>query len=108
MIAEAYGSAIGLIEEHRPELDRLARALITSEDLDRLEIAAALGEPRPGRRARPQPGPRPEPALRREMPAAPHPTAPRRTLRPRLAPVLPDAVVAFIARAGRDRDAPAS
>jgi cell division protease FtsH len=64
MIADAYRDAIAMIEEHRAQLDRLAGALVASEELDRLEIAAALSESRPRRTARPEPGPRPEPALR--------------------------------------------
>jgi cell division protease FtsH len=94
MIAEAYRDAIATIVEHRALLDRLAGALVASEELDRLEIAAALGEPTPRRHTPPAPGPRPEPALRPERAKTPSPAAPRR---PRLAPVL----AAFTRRADR-------
>ncbi len=102
MIAEAYGHALSLIEDHRAELDRLAAALLASEELDRLEIAAVLGRPRPVRRVRPAPGPRTHPALVSPEPSPP--PAPGRALRPRLA----SALAAFTGRPGRDRDAPAS
>jgi cell division protease FtsH len=107
MIAEAYRDAIALVEEHRTQLERLARALIASEDLDRLEIAAALGEARPRQRTRPHPGPRPAPALRQHAPATRRPARQRRPLAPRLAPALPAALAAFIGRADRTRRAPA-
>ena len=53
MIADAYRDAIAMIEEHRAQLDRLAGALVASEELDRPEIAAALSESRPRRTAPP-------------------------------------------------------
>jgi cell division protease FtsH len=102
MLADAYRDAIAMLEEHRERLDRLVRALGASEELDRLEIAAALGEPRAPRRTRTEPGARPEPALRPPEATAPHPAATRRALRPRLAPVL----TAFIGRADREPAAP--
>ena len=98
MIAEAYRDAIVLIEEHRAQLERLAAALMASEDLDRLEIAASLGEARPRRLPRPHPGPRPEPALRPPAPTARHGERSRRPLGRRFAPALPTALTAFIAR----------
>ena len=92
MIAEAYCDAIAMIEEHRTQLDRLACALVASEELDRLEIAAALGESRPRRTARPEPGPRPEPALRPHAGSVRQPATSVRPRRRRLAPVLADMV----------------
>jgi cell division protease FtsH len=106
MIAEAYRDAVAMLEEHREQLDRLAGALLASEELDRLEIAAALGEPPPRRPARPPAGPRPEPALRPEGQTAPHPAASRRQFRRRLAPALAAALTAFTARSDRARRAP--
>ena len=107
MIAEAYRDAIKLIDAHRAQLDRLARTLLASEELDRLEIATALGEPRPQPPVRPEPGPRPEPALRPHNVAPSHVHAsPRR--RRRLSPLLSDALAAFRARADRDRGAPST
>jgi cell division protease FtsH len=106
MIADAYRDAIAMIDEHREQLDRLAHALLASEELDRLEIAAALGEPRPGRRSRPEAGPRPEPALRPRNATAPAATRSRHPLRRRLAPALAAAAAAFGTRDGRDRGAP--
>jgi hypothetical protein len=94
-----------MIEEHRAPLGHLARGLVESEELDRLEIAAALGEPRPRARALPQPGPRPEPALRPQQVTTQPASTARRPLR-RIAPALAAALAAFAARADRDRSAP--
>ena len=105
MIAEAYCDAIAMIEEHRTQLDRLACALVASEELDRLEIAAALGESRPRRTARPEPGPRPEPALRPHAGSVRQPATSVRRRRRRLAPVLAGIVTWFVGRAKRDRRA---
>lgn len=66
MIADAYRDAIAMVEQHRPELEALADALLASEDLDRERIAALLGSGRARMAARPDLGPRPEPALRRQ------------------------------------------
>jgi cell division protease FtsH len=107
MIAEAYRDAIAMVEHHREPLDRLARALLASEELDRLEIAAALGEPpqrRPGIR-RP-PGPRPEPALHRPEERARHPASPRRRVRRSLAPALAVVRTALTGRPERRGGAP--
>jgi cell division protease FtsH len=106
MIAEAYRDAITMVEEHRRPLDRLAQALLASEELDRLEIAAVLGEPPRPRPALPPAGPRPEPALRgaAERPA-PHPATPRRVRR-RLAPALAAVRTALGGRADRRGGAP--
>ena len=108
MIAEAYRDALAMVEEHRAQLDRLARTLLASEELDRLEIAAALGEPPARPATRPAAGPRPEPALHVPAPTPLRQRAPRRAMRPRLASVLPAAFTAFGGRAGSDRDAPAA
>ena len=105
MIAEAYRDAIAMIEEHRAQLDRLAAALVASEELGRLEIAAALGEPRPRRTARPEPGPRPEPALRPHAGSVRPRATSVRPRRRRLAPVVADIVTWFVGRARRDRRA---
>jgi cell division protease FtsH len=43
MVAEAYAEAVRLLEEHKEALARLAEALLSSEDLDRLELVAAMG-----------------------------------------------------------------
>jgi cell division protease FtsH len=108
MIAEAYRDAIALIDAHRAQLDRLARTLLASEELDRLEIATALGEPRPQPRVPPEPGPRLEPALRPHKVAPSHvPASPRRRRR-RLVPLLAGALASFRVRAARDRRAPSS
>jgi hypothetical protein len=104
---EAYRDAIAMLEEHRARLDRLTRALIESDDLDRLEIAAALGEPRARRSTGPAPGPRPEPALRRE-PSPRRPRARERGVRPRLVPLLAEALTAFLGRLPSHRRAPAA
>jgi cell division protease FtsH len=66
MIAEAYGDAITLAEEHRAELVALAVALLAHDDLDRGRIAELLGTGRPRPRADLDLGPRTEPALRRQ------------------------------------------
>jgi Peptidase family M41 len=106
MIAEAYRDAITMVEEHRRPLERLARALLASEELDRLEIAAALGEPPQARPALPPAGPRPEPALRRAGErSAPHPATPRRVRR-RLAPALAAVRTVLGGRADRRPGAP--
>jgi cell division protease FtsH len=42
IVDEAYQDAIRLLDAHRGELDRLADALLTAEDLDRPEIVAVL------------------------------------------------------------------
>jgi cell division protease FtsH len=105
MIAEAYRDAIAMIEEHRAQLDRLAGGLVASEELDRLEIAAALGESRPRRAAPPEAGPRPEPALRPQARSIRQPATSVRPRRRRLAPVLAGIVTLFVGRANRDRRA---
>jgi cell division protease FtsH len=107
MIAEAYRDAIVLVEQHREQLERLARALTASESLDRLEITTALGEARPRRHARPNPGPRTEPALRPPAAGSPHARRERRRLAERLTPALPAAVQAVLDRAERGRRAAA-
>ena len=106
MIAEAYRDAIAMIDRHRSQLDRLASALMASGDLDRPEIAAALGEPPPRRHAHPEPGPRAEPALRPAPATAPTRDSRPRARLPRLAPV-PAALSAFTRRFDRNRGAPA-
>jgi hypothetical protein len=83
------------------QLDRRTRALLASQDFDRLEIVAALGEPRVRLATRP------EPALR-----APDPTP----LRQRVCSTgecarvssrfCPPRFTAFLGRAERDRRAP--
>jgi cell division protease FtsH len=108
MIAEAYRDAIAMIEDHRVQLDRLAGALLTSEELDRLEIADALGEPPPRPPVRPEAGPRPEPALRRPEPTAPHVVTTRRRARRRLAPALAVVRTALVGRPDRHGGAPIS
>jgi cell division protease FtsH len=95
MLAEAYRDAVTMVEEHRRQLDRLARGLVESEELDRLEIVAALDDARPPARL----GPQHESALRPRRTAAPAVTA-RRSIRRRVAPALA-ALMAFAARAGR-------
>jgi cell division protease FtsH len=105
MIADAYRDAIAMIEEHRAQLDRLAGALVASEELDRPEIAAALSESRPRRTARPEPVPRPEPALRPHAGSVRQPATSVRPRRRRLAPVLAGIVTWFVGRAKRDRRA---
>jgi cell division protease FtsH len=42
LVDEAYVDAVNLIQEHREQLERLSEALITSGDIDRREIVAAL------------------------------------------------------------------
>ena len=94
-----------MIEEHRAQLARLAGALVASEELDRVEIAAALGAPRPRRAPRPQPEPRPEPAPRPQAGSVRQPITSVRRRRRRLAPVLAGIVTWFVGRAKRDRRA---
>jgi cell division protease FtsH len=106
MIADAYRDAIAMIEQHRAQLDRLAGALLEAEELDRLEIAAALGKPRPRVPAPGHSGPRPEPALRSRKPTTRHAARARRPLRRRVAPVLAALLPAWARRADRDRRAP--
>jgi cell division protease FtsH len=50
LVTEAYREAIALLGEHKDDLERLASALHTAEDMDRAEILAAIGRdlaPRP-------------------------------------------------------------
>jgi cell division protease FtsH len=103
MIAEAYRDAIAMIERHRDQLDRLARRLLVSEELDRLEIADALGEALPVRRPSVEGGPRAKPALR-----GAHRSARRPALERARMPRIPAAVTAFLSRADRGRRAPAA
>ena len=98
---EASRDAIAMIDEDRTQLERSAAALVASEELDRLEIAAAVGEPRP-RRARPEPGPRSEPALRPHAGSVQQLATSVRPGRGRLAPVLADIVTWFVGCAKRD------
>lgn len=42
LVAEAYNDALDLLAAERPALDRLAEKLLEAEDIDRLEISAAL------------------------------------------------------------------
>ncbi len=42
LVDEAYVDAVNLIQEHREQLDRLSEALISSGDIDRQEIVAAM------------------------------------------------------------------
>jgi hypothetical protein len=42
LVEDAYQDAIRLLTAHREDLDRLASALLTAEDLDRPEIVAVL------------------------------------------------------------------
>jgi cell division protease FtsH len=106
MIADAYRDAIAMVERHRALLDRLAGRLIEAEELDRLEIAAALGEARPPVHARRHPGPRREPALRSGRAAARQAAKAKRPLRRRLAPALSALLAMSAGRVGRDRRAP--
>lgn len=56
MVAEAYAQAVSLLSEHKGALDSLARNLLSQEDLDRLEIVAAIGlDNAPPRQSRPAP-----------------------------------------------------
>jgi cell division protease FtsH len=105
MIAEAYRDAIAMIEEHRAQLARLAGALVASEELDRVEIAAALGAPLPRRAAHQQPEPRPEPVLRPQAGSVRQPAASVRPRQRRLRPAFAGTVTWFVARAKRDRRA---
>lgn len=105
MIAEAYRDAIAMVEEHREQLDRLARALLASEELDRLEIAAALGEPSPRRPVRRHAEPQPVPVLQRADHPVPHPVTPRTRVRRRLRPALAAARTAFAGRPERNERA---
>jgi len=98
MIAEAYRDAIAIVEEHRAQHQRLSRSLLEAEELDRLEIAAALGDPRPRALAHPKPAPRQEPALHPGKAAAQHVPGARRPLRRRLAPALAALLTASRAR----------
>jgi cell division protease FtsH len=71
LVAEAYREAIDLLESHRVQLERLAAALLSSEQLDRLEILAAIGEAteRRERSGRPDLEPKPEAVLGRSRQA---------------------------------------
>ncbi len=69
LVAQAYGEAIRLLEDHREQLDRLSGVLERSGDIDRLEIQAALGsQGRPATKVTGM-GPRAEPVLSPPEPA---------------------------------------
>jgi Peptidase family M41 len=106
MIADAYRDAIAMVERHRARLDRLAGRLIEAEELDRLEIAAALGDARPRVPARRHPGPRAEASLRGGRPTARQAARARRPLRRRIAPALSALLAMSARRIGRDGRAP--
>ena len=102
MIAEAYGDAITLAEEHRAELVALAVALLAHDDLDRGRIAELLGTGRPRPRADLDLGPRTEPALRRQHePARPADVVPLERPRRRLVPSPAAAAAALRGAFGR-------
>jgi cell division protease FtsH len=43
ILNECYAEGVRLLQEHRPELDRLAKALLEKETLDEQEIIAVTG-----------------------------------------------------------------
>lgn len=66
MVAEAYAEAVKLLQEHSGALESLAYSLLGQEDLDRLEIVAAIGldnAPPRVRRPAPQMAPQTVPVL---------------------------------------------
>ena len=42
LVSDAYKDALDMLEDHKPQLENLATCLLISEDLDRLEIIAAI------------------------------------------------------------------
>src|SRR5262249_49061552 len=47
MVADAYSDAVAVLTEHRDALDRLSEQLVRRRELERVDILAAIRQPRP-------------------------------------------------------------
>src|SRR5262249_61516193 len=47
MVADAYSDAVAVLPEHRDALDRLREQLVRRRELERVDILAAIRQPRP-------------------------------------------------------------
>jgi len=70
MVADAYADALGLLSEHRQQLERLTERLLEQHVLERVDILAAIGNVTPLKRPDRRPSPQAVPVLQPASEAA--------------------------------------